>query len=421
MDNFVKRTPKPKEVNEISPFTAERNARQIVNHQSKAPTLDDVTALLRVVREEEGVKAEIQQLQFTEKFPLHDYKLVQLPKEILNIMKAGDKLVFRGDRQDEVALCTASSTYLVKEVETSNSLLILPTLKAEMDVGDTGEKHLTIAPINTISQHYLELQKIPCVSIHKLRDLLQLNRLPWDWLTNDSSNDSYSMEMLLDHVQMSEGELISALREMPVVEHNGKLRWLSNDLQDKLLNLIVEAFDDLSMPSINITHLTASNLRAFLPENVTDAVIDWFLEKMCSKTEEGDYNVNPEPFVRARAAQLLRAVAKLEMTTFEKLLDEMLPVGITMQPSHLLGICVHSENVRGKFISYLSAEDLPENPRARLDVLFSMQKLWTLEEVSPFLRDICSNSKDMEVLMYGMCRSLYREDGTKCFCSLRPV
>ncbi|KAK6024781.1 hypothetical protein OSTOST_09346 [Ostertagia ostertagi] len=201
----------------------------------------------------------------------------------------------------------------------------------------------------------------------------------------------------------------------------GRMRWLSNDLLDNFLNLIVEAFDDLNVPSINITRLTAVNLRAFLPENVTDAIIDWFLRKMCTKTEEGDYNVNPEPFVRARAAQLLRAVAKLEMQTFEKLLDEMLPVGIKMEPSHLLGISVHSENVRGKFISYLSAEDLPENPRARLDVLFSMQKLWTLEEISPFLSDICANPKDMEVLMYGMCRSLYREDGTRCFCSLRPV
>ncbi|PIO57799.1 hypothetical protein TELCIR_20781, partial [Teladorsagia circumcincta] len=163
--------------------------------------------------------AEVQQLQFTEKFPLHDYKLVQLPKEVLNVVKSGDKLVFRGDRQDEVVLCTDSSSFFVKEVETSNSLLIVPTLKTETDVGDTGAKFLTIAPINTLSQHYLELQKIPCVSIHKLRDLLQLNRLPWDWTSNDSPNDTYSMEMLLDHVQMSEGELLRELDEIPVVEH----------------------------------------------------------------------------------------------------------------------------------------------------------------------------------------------------------
>lgn len=117
------------------------------------------------------------------------------------------------------------------------------------------------------------------------------------------------MEMLLDHVQMSEEELTRALAEMPVVEHNGefstvisllefniviplerrlgRLRWLSNELQDKFLNLIVEAFDDLDVPSINITHLTFSALRSFLPEHITDAIIQWFLTKMCTKMEEG--------------------------------------------------------------------------------------------------------------------------------------
>ncbi|KAK6056083.1 hypothetical protein COOONC_06412 [Cooperia oncophora] len=91
MDSFVTKTAKPKQDNGPSPFAAERNARRIVNEAARAPTLEDVTALLKVVREEEGVKAEVQQLQFTEKFPLHDYKLVQLPRELLNTVKSGDK------------------------------------------------------------------------------------------------------------------------------------------------------------------------------------------------------------------------------------------------------------------------------------------------------------------------------------------
>lgn len=418
----MKRMPREGDSDELSPFATERQARRIVKKEEyKVPTLDDITTLLKVVREESNVKAEVQQMQFTEKFPLHDYRLMLLPKEISHCIDKGDKLVFRGDSQDEVVLCTASSSYFVKEVETSNALLIMPTLKVEGELTEAGEKFLTITPINGLAQHYLELHKIPCVSLYRLRDLLHQNRLPWDWMEKDSPTDTYSMEMLLDHVQMSEEELTRALAEMPVVEHNGRLRWLSNELQDKFLNLIVEAFDDLDVPSINITHLTFSALRSFLPEHITDAIIQWFLTKMCTKMEEGDYNVNPDPFVRARAAQLLRAVARFEMKTFEKLLDEMLPVGIQMESSHLLGICVYSESVRGKFISYLSVEDLPENPRARLEVLFSMQKLWTLEEITPYLSDICSDAREISVLLYGLCRSQHQPDGRKCFCSLRPV
>lgn len=332
----MKRMPREGDSDELSPFATERQARRIVKKEEyKVPTLDDITTLLKVVREESNVKAEVQQMQFTEKFPLHDYRLMLLPKEISHCIDKGDKLVFRGDSQDEVVLCTASSSYFVKEVETSNALLIMPTLKVEGELTEAGEKFLTITPINGLAQHYLELHKIPCVSLYRLRDLLHQNRLPWDWMEKDSPTDTYSMEMLLDHVQMSEEELTRALAEMPVVEHNGRLRWLSNELQDKFLNLIVEAFDDLDVPSINITHLTFSALRSFLPEHITDAIIQWFLTKMCTKMEEGDYNVNPDPFVRARAAQLLRAVARFEMKTFEKLLDEMLPVGIQMESSHL--------------------------------------------------------------------------------------
>ncbi|VDL72987.1 unnamed protein product [Nippostrongylus brasiliensis] len=384
MELFVKRTPKPKTDSSPTAFATERQARKIVSEGYKVPTLDDVTTLLKVVREEGNVKAEVQRLQFTQKFPLHDYKLVMLPKELLNSINAGDKLVFRGLRQDEVVLCTPSSSYAVKEVESSNSMLIMPTLKVESEVKDEGEKFLSVAPINSIAFQYLELQKIPCVSLYRLRELLHQNTLNWDWMENDSQEETYSADMLLDHVQMSEEELKRALANMPVVEHNGRLRWLSYDMTDKFLNMIVEAFDDINLPSVNITHLTAAALRAFLPENVTDAVIEWFLAKMCTKTESGDYNVNPEPFVRIRAAQLLRAFSKLEMSTFEKLLDEMLPVGIQME----------------------------------LDVMFSMQKLWTIEEISPFLSDICVDERAIDIMLCGIlcCMFTYSLDNrVSCF------
>lgn len=66
-----------------------------------------------------------------------------------------------------------------------------------------------------------------------------------------------------------------------------------------------------------------------------------------------DYNVNPDPFVRARAAQLLRAVARFEMKTFEKLLDEMLPVGIQMEYVFQLGCRnIYAKNVIFVFLPF---------------------------------------------------------------------
>ncbi|VDO61945.1 unnamed protein product [Heligmosomoides polygyrus] len=227
------------------------------------------------------------------------------------------KLVFRGDSQDEVVLCTASSSYFVKEVETSNALLIMPTLKVEGELTEAGEKFLTITPVC-----------IPCVSLYRLRDLLHQNRLPWDWMEKDSfSLVRYSMEMLLDHVQMSEEELTRALAEMPVFS------------------------TVISLLEFNIVIPLERPLRSFLPEHITDAIIQWFLTKMCTKMEEGGKDIQCFDTMVAPLPRQLLGYFFFYFTVF------------CCRSSHLLGICVYSESVRGKFISYLSVEDLPENPR----------------------------------------------------------
>lgn len=40
-----------------------------------------------------------------------------------------NRVVFRGAREDKAVLCTDDKTFEVKEAETSNSLLLIPTLK----------------------------------------------------------------------------------------------------------------------------------------------------------------------------------------------------------------------------------------------------------------------------------------------------
>jgi Sister chromatid cohesion protein Dcc1 len=43
-------------------------------------------------------------------------------------------LVIRGDKDDNAVLCTENKTYELKDTETSNSLLIMKTLKFPKDV-----------------------------------------------------------------------------------------------------------------------------------------------------------------------------------------------------------------------------------------------------------------------------------------------
>lgn len=80
MENFVKRMPREGDSDELSPFATvrftrfllfmmftmtsfqERQARRIVKKEEyKVPTLDDITTLLKVVREESNVKVNFAQ------------------------------------------------------------------------------------------------------------------------------------------------------------------------------------------------------------------------------------------------------------------------------------------------------------------------------------------------------------------------
>lgn len=104
------------------------------------------------------------------------------------------RLVFRGDPNDFVVLCSETRSYAVKEVETSNSLLLLPELHLASEIAQ-GEHtleirnvcfisfflyNLLISQVNAISHHYLELKLIECASSFVLRDKLHENELDWD-------------------------------------------------------------------------------------------------------------------------------------------------------------------------------------------------------------------------------------------------
>ncbi|KHJ99531.1 hypothetical protein OESDEN_00467 [Oesophagostomum dentatum] len=441
MELFVQRKKKIQEVHENTPFARAKKAREDVRASVPLHSLEHVKSFLKIVREDENVmvshsqflfiivnstgvflQGEVQQLRFTSKFPLNDYKLIQIPKEMLKDVIEGQKLVFRGDMEDSPVLCSESTTFAIKEVETSNTMFLAPTLKTASEVNDSEEKFLSNAPINSLCHHYLELEKVPCVTPFRLRELLHRNELHWDWPSEDSQADTYTRNDLLGHVQMSESEMFALLADMPVVEHSEKLRWLSLELRRKFFTMLIDAFDDDDHPDILITHLTADTLRSCLPENVTDQMISWFLSFMCTKSDTGEYSVNPAPFVHEIASQVLQGpFRRISLKEFEKIMDTTLPCGLKMEPSHLLGISVRSEDIRETFISYLSPEDLPEDTRERLRILFSLQKTWTVEEINPYLRDICADSRAMRILLINLCYSTELPSGEKAFCSLRPV
>lgn len=57
-----------------------------------------------------------------------DFRLLELDHHLAERITQGDRLVFRGGAGDYPVLCTDERSYAVKEAETSNCLLLCPSL-----------------------------------------------------------------------------------------------------------------------------------------------------------------------------------------------------------------------------------------------------------------------------------------------------
>ncbi len=73
---------------------------------------------------------------FSDRFSVDRAKLLELDDELLELLRRGESLVFKGAPDGDVVLCTQDKTYALTFVETSNSVLLVapPRESAERDV-----------------------------------------------------------------------------------------------------------------------------------------------------------------------------------------------------------------------------------------------------------------------------------------------
>uniref|UniRef100_A0A1I7XV04 Sister chromatid cohesion protein DCC1 n=1 Tax=Heterorhabditis bacteriophora TaxID=37862 RepID=A0A1I7XV04_HETBA len=142
--------------------------------------IENVKKIFNLVRELDNVKGELQQLQFSEKFPENEYRLIEVDNKLADEFENGQKLdlstnlkvhvfilkivhlyeiphiqylrlVFRGMLDDCAVLCTETRSYSAKEVETSNTMLLVPFLNTDDSVLDPVEKCLEIRKVVVIT------------------------------------------------------------------------------------------------------------------------------------------------------------------------------------------------------------------------------------------------------------------------------
>lgn len=413
MDKFVKRIPRkcPQEHSGLKNYSikaksggnAETSVQDSLN--SKGETSSENASVEKVL------KSELQQLVFSTPLLSDEYRLMEVSPALADRILAGDKLVFRGEPDDFPVLCSKNQSFDVKEVDISNTMLLLPEFHFNEEADACGNSR-TIRKVIAMERNFLELREIKIVSTTRLKELLRESALNF----NDRISENkklYTVADLLDVVQMSEMELQKALEEMPVITLNGYIRMLSAEYCDRLVTELVDCLDDDEEPGINLRSVDIECLKGALikhlpDKNIPPEAVDWLIRSYCDTIAESGtlkYIINERAICRAKISQLLRAAVCFEYSTFEKTLQQILPIGVELKEDYLEGLAFIDEALAtGKTIRYLNVEDLPEDPVKRLEILFSLRQTWRATEMQQFLSDLCPTLRLLNELYLKYCR-----------------
>ena len=122
------------------------------------------------------------------------------------------QITLRGSSEDGAVLCTRNATFSVKEAETSNSLLLVPSLVLPTSLEKTGQRALVASTVEGVFYKYLEV--LPAQPTTKrLHTVLREKSYKGG---NSDQEHGWALSELLDTVQASEEELLEGQFDLEV-------------------------------------------------------------------------------------------------------------------------------------------------------------------------------------------------------------
>ena len=219
------------------------------------------------------------------------------------------------------------------------------------------------------------------------------------------------MDDLLETIQFSEEEIKKTLKEMPVVEIDGTLRYICRNVRSFLLNVFVEVLDDESIPEVSLDKVDFEVLKKNFEDNIDECFIQWVMRTYVNP----DLSVNRYTVSRDRAIIILEKEHEISQESFNRQMLTLLPVGLDFDQEYLKGIAIINDSiVRGRRYDYVNVEDLPSNPKSRLDLLFKIKNSWLLEELEPYVLDFCPNKTTIMPFLSKNCEQV-KEGSNKVF------
>ncbi|VVC93441.1 unnamed protein product [Leptidea sinapis] len=365
---------------------------------------------------------------------LDDYLLKQI--------EAGNQLVFKGDAEENVVLCTSNKTYDVKEAETSNSLLLVPDLLFAASTGldetlannsiedsdssfeksntslnkstdsDDGRPPREIIHKDIIKTFFTYYELKPCKPrLSKLQKLLEASRYRGPELeyTVDKSQ-LFTYDSLFKQVQASKAEIDEELIRIQAIDIDGYYRLLDFDFEFRVLSYMLDLIEENSWELDNISkEITMESLKDLVPKSILESMFGFYTEQ-CGQF----YKYKEDKVCRFLARVLLKSAGKFSLTDFLQAWRDSVPEGMTTSESLLSGIAIVDKSSSPQVVWGFSETDLPEDIHERFKVLFQAKAKWTVEDISPYIESYATEKLNVNALLTKHARAS-TVDGVRVF------
>ncbi|CAH1640715.1 unnamed protein product [Spodoptera littoralis] len=374
-------------------------------------------------------------------------KLMLLDDNLLKEIEAGNDLLFKGDPDENVVLCTNTKTYDVKEAETSNSLLLVPELlfaastgldetiqndsiesessfeksnaslnkSTESDEGSRPPRQIVHKDILNTFFTYYELK--PCKPrLTKLRKILEPTKyqgLELEYAVDKSKLLSY--EALCEKIQASKAELNEELEKIQAVLLDGHYRLLEFEYEFRVLSYMLDLIDENSWPLDKISReVTIESLKELVPLPILEAMFRFYTDPSIEEDGVQFYQYKQEKVCKFLARVLLKSAGKFNLEEFLQAWKDSVPDGMVTDESLLSGIALVDKSSTPQVVWGFAETDLPEEINQRFKILFQTKPKWTVDQISPYIECYATEKLNVNALLTKYARAS-TQDGVRVF------
>lgn len=353
---------------------------------------------------------------YADGFGTEEFKLLEVDESILREL-LHDGLIIKGAENDEAVLCTSSTTFAIKYVSTSNTVLLIPpqhTAPQAENMGSSADGkdriEQTNAGVMATAAGLIELVET-APRLDELKTLL--NQRPYtedldeEQMLEDDDRGRvglYSMDDLISRVQASHGQIKAALETMQAVELGGFWRIVDEKFMQGLLEVILLSAvqHDWNLKLLEEPEVVQTVRKDGFSPKIIKHCLACYGKEVETNVHEPDmrrWELEESKVCLHYAKQLLRAASKWRLEDFVDAWKNNIPTGIQPELEMLKGEVLIERIGGNSWLRLYSVSTLPSKPAERFSVLFKEKSKWEWDDLEPYLSGMQAPGQSVEAML----------------------